>query len=643
MRRDFTLDALSEAIRAGYGLGEAVLTPLKGYAHSLNFKVESGGEVFAAKAFPAKKTLELDRLLAHTAPSCCALAATRLFDGKTLDFGAWKVMAMRWIEGERRSPDELDAKGVESLLSSYAAFLRGLRDDGFILPVRDSASLKRPLAERLKSMGLASWLRELKLVSDDSLALDPERVRIIHGDLHYENFRFFGDDVKGFLDIEELRFGTPAEDLVRYVLCSAERRKWLTPRARRRILAVFATFVERMPLTRGEWLFAIDSYLVRKLDKRVRRGRPSLLCRLRMAARFGLYRDLREVVYAGTPAERTRPTTVVKVFGGTVRRFTGGDSFLWKDRYLFTCNPACQDYDWLCVYDEIPPGWPELGRGGMPVRCPRERTALITQEPVSVKSYCRPYVMQFGHLLSNRPKSAENHPGHFPGAGYMVWYTGRSFADEQAREPGAERKDAVSAVCSAKNMRHTHHAARFRLMEALERDVAGFERFGKGVRPLKRKCDALDDFKYHVAMENHVAPGHWTEKLADPIVCGCLTFYAGDPGAAKILPERSFIPIPADDPALAVEIVKKAVADGEWEKRRDAIAEARALLLEKYNLFAQIASLIEAAGPAAATAKTPTPPLRLLTRRQARRRHPLAAISDLLVHVSRIFTWRARP
>ena len=35
--------------------------------------------------------------------------------------------------------------------------------------------------------------------------------------------------------------------------------------------------------------------------------------------------------------------TVVKVFGGTVRRFIGGDSFLWKNKYLFTCDSGCRD------------------------------------------------------------------------------------------------------------------------------------------------------------------------------------------------------------------------------------------------------------------------------------------------------------
>ena len=636
--RDFRLSELKSALESGYGIQVRSVSALQGRAHSLNFRIVSDdGAVFVAKCIPSAREGSFSRLLAHTASVRCANATRRLFGGKVLDFGAWKVLALVWIGGRRVFPDELAPGELDSLRSAYAEFASGLVDDGAILPVRDALELKRSILARIGD-GSAPWLaRELKMMDDANLVLAPEAVRIIHGDLHYENFRLAGGGGDGgFLDIEELRFGTPAEDFVRYVVCRAERRKWNEWRVPAKLLGLFREAVEKSGLSRREWLFAIDGYLLRKIEKNLKAGPPGLAAKLNLSMRFRFYRAMREIVYAALPSGRTGGPTVVKIFGGTVRRFIGGDgSFLWKDRILFTCDPACEDYDWLCVYDEIPPNWPGLRRGGMPLRCPKERTILATQEPVAVKSYCAPYVMQFGHLLTNRPECAERHPGRFAGAGYMVWYTGRSFAEERAREPACERAATVTAVCSAKRMRHTAHAARCELMEVLEREVPGFARYGKGVRPLERKCDALDGFMYHVAMENHIAPGHWTEKLADPIVCGCLTFYAGDPEAAKVLPERSFVPIPASDPERAAEIVKKAVADGEWEKRRGAIAEARALLMEKHNLFAQIAALIESAGADAAAAKAPSGPAMLLSRRQARRRHPLAALSDAAAHVAR--------
>ena len=194
----------------------------------------------------------------------------------------------------------------------------------------------------------------------------------------------------------------------------------------------------------------------------------------------------------------------------------------------------------------------------------------------------------------------------------------------------------ISVVCSSKKMRNTNHLDRFRLVRSIVATVPGVDWFGKGVKPLKSKYDALDPYKYHIAVENHVAEGHWTEKLADPIVCGCLTFYAGDPSVARILPEGSFIPIPIDDPAKAAKIVREAVEAGEWERRRDAIAEARRLLLTKYNFFAQVAEVV-AKGDSADSG----PSVRgvLVTRRRARL-SPRCALSDLWSHAKRLLCGR---
>ena len=62
--------------------------------------------------------------------------------------------------------------------------------------------------------------------------------------------------------------------------------------------------------------------------------------------------------------------------------------------------------------------------------------------------------------------------------------------------------------------------------------------------------------------------------------------------ATECFPQESFIPIPLDNPQKALEIIRKAMEDGEYEKRLPAIREARRLVLEKYNMFAQTAAVI---------------------------------------------------
>lgn len=302
--------------------------------------------------------------------------------------------------------------------------------------------------------------------------------------------------------------------------------------------------------------------------------------------------------------------------------------------YTFAFDPSTEDYDWLVVFDEMPFDDRGTYRGGRePLRCPSENTILCTWEPVSIKDYSRAYTRQFAHFLTNRPPEADKHPGYHLGRGYFPAMHGHAL-HELATHP--EKTKTVSAVCSAKQMRHTQHFARYQLVAELAKAVPGMDWFGFGVRPLAKKYEALDAYKYHVAVENHIGVHHWTEKFADAILCECLPFYAGDPAIGEIFPKESFIPIPIDDPAEAVRIVNAAIAANEYEKRRAAVLEAKRLILEKYNFFDQIIGVIAAAGTGSALARDGRP-TRMIYSRRALRRHSLSAVlSDIGLHLRKI-------
>ena len=309
----------------------------------------------------------------------------------------------------------------------------------------------------------------------------------------------------------------------------------------------------------------------------------------------------------------------IKVMGSMFGAFTKSTCV---DRCEFVYDVACNDYDWLVVFDELPVKFENL-------RCPRERTILCTWEPVSIKSYSKAYTRQFGHFLTNRPPEAERHPRYHLGRGYFPWFV----HDFPKRGAPVDKSKVVSAVCSAKQMKHTKHHARFRLVGELARAVPGFDWYGKGVKPLERKEDALVPYKYHVAIENHIAPHHWSEKFADAILCECLPFYAGDPAIGEIFPKDCFIPIPIDDPAEAVRIVKEAIANGEYEKRREAILEAKRLILKKYNFWQQVIEVIESSQPSQLSQ-----PSRLVYARKELRKHDLSAVlEDGWNHLRRFF------
>lgn len=306
----------------------------------------------------------------------------------------------------------------------------------------------------------------------------------------------------------------------------------------------------------------------------------------------------------------------------------GAPDFEYCPGYIFAYDPSCTDYDWLVVYDEMPDG--DAGtvlNGCEELKCPRERTILATVEPVSIKSYSRSYTRQFGHFLTNRPQEAENHPHYHLGRGYYWWFIGRDRREyENLVLPPKDR--LISVVSSSKRMRHTKHASRYGLAAYLSEHFSEMDWYGHGVRPFEKKYEVLEPYKYHVTIENHIGGHHWSEKLADAFLAECLPFYAGDPAADEVFPKASFIPIPIDDPERAAEIIKSALAAGEYEKRREAVLEAKKLILTKYNFWAQVISVIED------SAAQPVSPAggRVYERKTLRRRNLVAALEEGWLH-----------
>ena len=311
----------------------------------------------------------------------------------------------------------------------------------------------------------------------------------------------------------------------------------------------------------------------------------------------------------------------IKVIGGRSEKPASKDVAAASD-CVFTFDRSCRAYDWLVVFDEMP--------SSETLACPREHTILMTWEPTSIKSYSRAYTRQFGHLLTNRPPEAERHPHYHLGRGYFPWFV----REVPKTGTAVDKPHLLSAVCSAKQMKHTRHHDRFELVKELAAGIDGLDWYGKGVKPLERKEDALVPYRYHVAIENHVAPHHWTEKFSDPILCECLPFYAGDPALTEIFPAECFIPIPIDDPAEAVRIVKEAIANGEYEKRREAILEAKRLILTKYNFWHQVIGVVEGRLSSEAV-RRPLPRSVIYARKELRKHSASAALEDGWDHLRR--------
>lgn len=262
-----------------------------------------------------------------------------------------------------------------------------------------------------------------------------------------------------------------------------------------------------------------------------------------------------------------------------------------------------RDYDWLVVYEGLPPlaGERKINRREK-LACARENTLLITTEPSSIRIDGPHFLRQFGHVLTAKNPKLVKHPNQIFQTPPLRWFYGRPMSDDDthyvdvdsfaARSPISKKHD-LSTVCSNKRMSHTVHAQRYDCIMELKRRLGDeLHLFGRGINPISNKAEAMDNFKYHIAVENHIEPHHWTEKIADCFLAYCLPFYYGPPNIGDYFPEDAVIPIDIFDIDGAEHTIRIAIKNGEYEKRLPAINQARNRVLNEYNLMNVIARLV---------------------------------------------------
>jgi len=310
----------------------------------------------------------------------------------------------------------------------------------------------------------------------------------------------------------------------------------------------------------------------------------------------------------------------------------------------FIFNIEARDYDWLVVYEGLPPlkGERKINRIE-PLACARDNTILITTEPASIRLDGPNFMQQFGHIITNKAPELVRHDGQIQQTPPLRWFYGRpmgpnkeartaceyiSYDTLMAQTPLPKTKD-ISTVCSHKIMSHTVHVKRHEFVMALRERLPELSVYGRGINPIDNKSEAMNDYRYHIAIENHIEAGHWTEKLSDSFLAYCLPFYFGDPDYASIFPKNSVIPINVFDLDAAETIIRDAISQNAYEKRLPYIIKSRNIILKNYNLVTSIEKTISSLK----TSPPPQTPNFIYGRHIFRKKFPLQAASDALFRI----------
>lgn len=256
---------------------------------------------------------------------------------------------------------------------------------------------------------------------------------------------------------------------------------------------------------------------------------------------------------------------------------------------IFTFDASDKNYDWLVVIDDIPR---TIKNRIEDLQCPKENTILITTEPNTITKYGKAFAAQFQYLITNQEEKYLPHHNAIRSQTGNLWFYDKKLDDILA-DKEAKKTKKISTVCSNKQQGHTVHKKRFNFTAKLKEQVDQLARFGKGYNWIDSKFDAIDDYEFHVAIENHYSKDVWTEKLADTFLGYSVPIYYGCPNVFEYFPKDSIILIDIFDEVNSINKIKEIISSpGEYERRLPAIIEARRRVIEEYNIMAMIDKIV---------------------------------------------------
>jgi hypothetical protein len=176
----------------------------------------------------------------------------------------------------------------------------------------------------------------------------------------------------------------------------------------------------------------------------------------------------------------------------------------------------------------------------------------------------------------------------------LPWHVLRSYTELSSIGPNNLRMKADDLVWITSNKSSfPGQQARMDFLSSMREAKLPLKLYGTGFERIEDKFDGLFPAKYAMAIENYSTEHYWTEKLADSFLSWCLPFYWGAPNIDSYFPKESYISLDIHDHKGSLEKIQDAIRNREWERRLDAIAEARNLVLNKYQFFPFISSLLK--------------------------------------------------
>lgn len=269
---------------------------------------------------------------------------------------------------------------------------------------------------------------------------------------------------------------------------------------------------------------------------------------------------------------------IVKNYKDSYKNYSPNQSMQWKG-ITFT-EENVKECDFVVVLN--------TPKKDVRVKCNPDNVMAIMQEPYHTgdTEWMDKQLDKYRYVLTNhkpsmQPKRAEVIPSH----GALHWYVQKSYDELKQMVSPPDKTKTISCIASSLT-RWPGHKKRVAFVEYIkEHNLLNIDFYGKGTNFLEDKWDGVAPYKYSIVIENSELDDYWTEKITDAFLGFSLPFYFGCTNIDKYFPKDSYIWIDISSPEKALKTIEEAIKNNEWEKRLDAIKQARQLVLDKYNLF----------------------------------------------------------
>jgi len=299
---------------------------------------------------------------------------------------------------------------------------------------------------------------------------------------------------------------------------------------------------------------------------------------------------------------KVKITTSADEAAAILRQLPNGNTTTSDGKYQFFINTEIENPDFWIVRNKSL-------RKRETCNVARKNTILMFSDPNSVDSYPKNYCKQFGMICSCQENTIHPNVKFMPPA--SPWWIGKkkkegkteySITYDDLKDKPFPQKTKFMSVITSNKVFTRGHQDRIDFVRQLKATFGDqIDIFGRGFRNFNDKWEVLAPYKYHIAIENTQSRYYWTETLSDCYLTGTFPIYYGCTNLKDYFPDDAFRAINIHHFPTAEAVIKSVNIQDlyEQEEIQKALYEAKNLVLDKYNIFSQIAQCCDTLDPKA--------------------------------------------